>query len=129
LPLAAGQQPLDPLRPPPSGYAADPALEWVGCGAGTVPASSPFSLSDPWLVAVSYTCPGGTAVQGSGLTLTVSETGGSAGSASEPVVESRGDGADVTDGALGGTSLVPGTYRLSVATASACLWHLEVYRG
>src|ERR1017187_6442597 len=74
-PLATGQQPLDPLRQPPSGYTADTALDWVGCGAATLPATVGFTVAGPWLVALSYTCPTGTApASGGTTTLTVSET-------------------------------------------------------
>ncbi|MGO8686289.1 MAG: hypothetical protein ACLQT7_03765 [Candidatus Dormibacteria bacterium] len=127
-PLVSGQQPLVPLRSPPSGYKADPALDWIGCGPGTVPAADSLILTGSWLVAVAYTCPGGTAAGGSGSTLTVSEAG-AAGSGSEVIIESRADSAVVTGGDLGGSPLTPGAYRLSVSVARVCLWHLAVYRG
>ena len=41
--LASGQQPLGPLRPAPSGFAADATLDWVGCGAQTLPATGAFT--------------------------------------------------------------------------------------
>jgi hypothetical protein len=128
-PLASGQQPLDPLRPPPSGYAADATLDWVGCGVETLPAAAPFTVGGSWLVAVSYSCPTGVTAAATGSTLTVSESGGLAGSAAEAIAESRGDDGDVIQGGLDGTTLGPGTYRLTVAAAPACLWHLAVYRG
>ena len=35
--LASGQQPLGPLRPAPSGFAADAALDWVGLRCSDAP--------------------------------------------------------------------------------------------
>jgi hypothetical protein len=128
-PLASGQQPLDALRPPPSGYAAASGLDWLGCGDATIPATAPFTVGAPWLVVASYSCPAGTAAQSTGSTLTVSESGGVAGAAAEALVASRGDAADVIGEGAGGSPLGTGSYRLSVVTASACLWHLAVYRG
>jgi hypothetical protein len=128
-PLAHGQQSLDPLQPPPSGYTADASLDWVGCGDTTVPAVSPFTVSGPWLVAVSYTCPSGTAAETTGPTLIVSQAGVSAGSSPEAVAEAQGDDANAIYDGLSGSSLGPGSFRLEVAAAPACLWHLAVYRG
>jgi len=59
----------------------------------------------------------------------VSETIATMGASPEAIVESRADGADVTVDGPGGAALGAGSYRLSVATPSTCLWHLAVYRG
>ncbi|MGA2282968.1 MAG: hypothetical protein ABSH07_04700 [Candidatus Dormibacteria bacterium] len=128
-PLANGEQPLDPLRAPPSGYSADAALDWVGCGGATVPAGSPFTVSGAWTLAVSYTCPSGTAAQSTGPTLTVDETAAPADSGTSTIAAPRGDAADLLEGGLVSLALGAGSYRLNVVTPSACLWHLAVYRG
>lgn len=127
-PLASGQQPLEPLRSPPLGYGAVAALDWVGCGSEAVPAGSVFTVGASWLVAVSYTCPSGIATQAVEPTLSVSESSPPFTSGSEVVIENRADSADVIGGA-GGLGLQPGSYRLTLVTSPACLWHLAVYRG
>jgi hypothetical protein len=129
-PLATGQQPLDPLRQPPSGYTADTALDWVGCGAATLPATDGFTVAGPWLVALSYTCPTGTApASGGTTTLTVSETSSLADVGPQAIVAGRSDSADVTDGGPDGSALGAGAYHLNVVGPLACIWHLAVYRG
>lgn len=128
-PLAAGQQPLDPLRPPPTGYRADAALDWVGCGATTLPATDGFTAAGQWLVALSYTCPTGTAAASSGTAVTVSETSTLVDLGPEAIAVGRGDSGDVTDGGPDGSALGAGTYHLSVVGPPACIWHLAVYRG
>jgi hypothetical protein len=74
-PLAAGQDPLDPLHSPSSGYTMLAALDWLGCGGELLPSAGAFTVGGPWLVAISYTCPTGTAAASTGATLTISETG------------------------------------------------------
>ena len=128
-PLATGQQPLDPLHTPPAGYTTDAALDWIGCGAERLPPGSGFTVGVPWLVALSYTCPTGTAAASTGATLTVSQAAAPPGSSPEVIAQGRADSADVTGGGTAGSALGPGTYRLSVAGPTACLWHLAVYRG
>ena len=128
-PLAAGQQSLDPLHPPPSGYTTDAALDWIGCGAEILPQAGGFTVGGTWLVALSYTCPGGTAAASIGATLTVSQAAAPPGSTPEVIAQGRADSADVTGGGTAGSALGPGTYRLSVAGPTACLWHLAVYRS
>jgi hypothetical protein len=128
-PLATGQQPLDPLHTPPSGYTTDAALDWIGCGAERLPPASGFTVGGPWLAALSYTCPTGTAAASTGATLTVSQTGALPGSSPEVIAEGRADSDDVTGGGPAGSAIDPGTYRLSVTGPTACLWHLAVYRG
>ena len=128
-PLATGQQPLDPLHTPPAGYTTDAALDWIGCGAERLPPGSGFTVGVPWLVALSYTCPTGTAAASTGATLTVSQTGALPGSSPEVIAEGRADSDDVTGGGPAGSAIGPGTYRLSVTGPDACLWHLAVYRG
>jgi hypothetical protein len=128
--LASGQQPLGPLHPAPSGFAADAALDWVGCGAQTLPAMGAFTVAGTWLLAVAYTCPGGTAAAASGPTVTVSDLQATASAAAPAAIAShRGDSASAVDGGPGGAALAPGSYRLSVAAPPACLWHLAIYRG
>jgi hypothetical protein len=124
-PLADGQHPLEPLRPPPAGYTASAALDWVACGDRSIPAGSGFTVTGSWLVAVSYTCPTGTAAAATGPTLIVGEVGALPGSTAAGLADPRGDAADLTAAPVVG----PGTYRLSVAAASDCLWHLAVYRS
>ncbi|MGP8160215.1 MAG: hypothetical protein ACLQGJ_03180 [Candidatus Dormibacteria bacterium] len=128
-PLANGEQPLDPLRAPPSGYSADAALDWVGCGSATVPAGSPFTVSGAWTLAVSYTCPAGTSAQSTGPTLAVDETAASADAGTSTIAAPRGDAADLLEGGLGSVTLGAGSYRLNVVTSATCLWHVAVYRG
>ncbi|MGD1052840.1 MAG: hypothetical protein ABR950_03330 [Candidatus Dormibacteria bacterium] len=124
-PLATGQQPLDSLRPPASGYTADSALDWIGCGTESLPATTGFTVGGVWVAALSYTCPAGTAAASTGATLTVSATSALAGSGATVILQGRTDSSDVT----AGSAIGPGTYRLSVAGPLACLWHLAVYRG
>jgi hypothetical protein len=129
-PLAGGQQPLGPLRPAPSGFAAEAALDWVGCGAGTLPATGAFTVTGTWLVAVAYTCPTGTSATGSGPTLAVSDLVVAAPAATpEAIGSDRGDSGSAIDAGPGGAALAAGSYRLSVLAPSTCLWHLAVYRG
>jgi hypothetical protein len=128
-PLAAGQSPLDALHPPPSGYTMDAALDWLGCGGELLPTAGAFTVGDPWLVALSYSCPVGTAAASTGATLTVSQASDLPGSGPEVIVDGRADSADVTEGGPAGSAMGPGTYRLSVAGPAACLWHLAVYRS
>ena len=128
-PLAAGQQPLDPLHAPPSGYTMVVALDWLGCGAELLPPAGGFTVGDAWLVALSYSCPAGTAAATTGVTLTVTQTSAQPGSGPEVIAEGRADSADITGGEPAGSAVGPGTYRLSVSGPTACLWHLAVYRG
>ena len=128
-PLATGQQPLDPLHPPPSGYTAVTTLDWIGCGGELLPPAGALAVGGPWLVALSYTCPTGTAAASTGATLTVSEAGALSGSSPEVIAEGRTDSADVTGGGPTGSAIGPGSYRLNVTGPTTCLWHLEVYRG
>jgi hypothetical protein len=128
-PLATGQQPLDPLHPPPSGYTAVTTLDWIGCGGELLPPAGAFAVGGPWLVALSYTCPAGTAAASTGATLTVSEAGVLPGSSPEVIAEGRTDSADVTGGGPAGSAIGPGSYRLNVTGPTTCLWHLAVYRG
>jgi len=128
--LASGQQPLGPLRPAPSGFAADTTLDWVGCGAQTLPATSAFTVAGTWLVAVAYTCPGGTAAASSGPTVAVSDLVAATPEATpEAIASHRGDSGSAIDAGPGGAALAPGSYRLSVLAPPTCLWHLAVYRG
>jgi len=127
-PLASGQQPLAPLRSPPLGYGAVAALDWVGCGTEAVPSGSAFTIGASWLVAVSYTCPTGTAAKAGESVLSVSESSPPFSSISVIVIQNRADSADLIGGA-GGVGLEPGSYWLTLVTSPACLWHLAVYRG
>ena len=128
--LASGQQPLSSLRLVPSGFAADPTLDWVGCGVQTLPATAAFTVTGTWLVAVAYTCPGGTAAASSGPTVVVGDLGAAAPAASpEAIASHRGDSGSTIDAGPGGMALAPGSYRLNVLAPSTCLWHLAVYRG
>jgi hypothetical protein len=129
-PLASGQQALGALRPAPSGFAADPTLDWVACGALTLPVSGAFTVPGTWLIAVAYTCPGGTAAASSGPTVAVSDLLAAAPAATpEAIATQRGDSGSAIDAGPGGAPLAPGSYRLSVLAPSTCLWHLAVYRG
>jgi hypothetical protein len=128
-PLLTGQQPLDPLHPPPSGYTTDATLDWIGCGAEALPPTTVFTVGGSWLASLSYTCPPGTAAASSGATLTVSATSVLPGSSPAVIAEGRADSADVTGGGPAGAVIGPGTYRLNVEGPPACLWHLAVYRG
>ena len=128
--LASGQQPLGPLRPAPSGFAVDATLDWVGCGAQTLPATGAFTVAGSWLVAVAYTCPGGTAAASSGPTVAVSDLVAATPEATpEAIASHRGDSGSAIDAGPGGAALAPGSYRLSVLAPPTCLWHLAVYRG
>ena len=129
VPLATGQQPLDPLHPPPSGYTAVTTLDWIGCGGELLPPAGAFAVGSPWLVALSYTCPTGTAAASTGATLTVSEAGALPGPSPEVIAEGWTDSADVTGGGPAGSAIGPGSYRLNVTGPTTCLWHLAVYRG
>jgi len=128
-PLAIGQQPLAPLHSPPSGYTALAALDWIGCGAAHLPSAGAVTLGGPWLVALSYTCPTGTAAASTGAPLTVSEAGALTGSGPQVIAEGRTDSADLTGGGPAGSAISPGSYHLSVEGPSTCLWHLAVYRS
>ena len=128
-PLAIGQQSLAPLHSPPSGYTTLVALDWIGCGAELLPSAGAFTVGGPWLVALSYTCPTGTAAASTGATLTVSEAGALPGSSPEVIAEGRTDSADLTGAGPAGSAIGPGSYRLSVTGPTTCLWHLAVYRS
>jgi len=127
--LAAGQQPLGPLPPAPSGFSADAALDWVGCGTQTLPATGAFTVDGNWLVALAFTCPAGTAAASPGPTLAVSALVELAsGATSEAIGSHPGDAGSALD-AGPGEALAPGSYRLSVLTSPTCIWHLAVDRA
>lgn len=129
-PLASGQQPLGALRPAPAGFAADPTLDWVGCGALTLPLGGAFTVPASWLVALAYTCPGGTAAASPGPTVAVSDLVAAAPAATpEAIATRRGDSGSAIDAGAGGAPFAPGSHRLSVLAPPTCLWHLAVYRG
>jgi hypothetical protein len=80
------------------------------------------------MVAISYTCPTGTAAQSTRPTLEVSDSAVPIGGPGM-VAAARGDDADLLGGGAGGVGLGAGSYWLDVTTAPTCLWHLAVYRG
>lgn len=128
-PLAAGQEPLASLHSPSSGYTMLAALDWLGCGGELLPSTGALTVDVPWLVAISYTCPTGTAAASTGAALTVSEAGALPGSSPEVIAEGRTDSADLTGAGPAGSAIGPGSYRLSVTGPTTCLWHLAVYRS
>ena len=128
-PLATGQAPLDPLHSPSSGYTKLATLDWLGCGGELLPPAGAFTVDVPWLVAISYTCPTGTAAASTGAALTVSEAGALPGSSPEVIAEGRTDSADLTGAGPAGSAIGPGSYRLSVTGPTTCIWHLAVYRS
>lgn len=135
-PLAAGQAPLAALAPPPSGYRASAALDWLGCGDEVLPRQPSLSLSGAWLLAISFTCPPVSRASASPSgspsaappTLAVQERAAT-GSASQPLAALPGDsGESVVSGAAAG-ALPSGGRLLDVTAPPACLWHLAVYRS
>ncbi len=127
-PLAAGQHSLDALQAPPPGYAADASLDWLGCGDQTLPSSSSeFTEAGGWLLALSYSCPAGTATPAAGPTITVANSAPNLGLTALPVADEQGDFGDITSSGLGGAGLSAGSHQLQVGAPGTCLWHLAVY--
>ncbi len=124
--LAAGQPSLDALQPPPTGYRAEAALGWLGCGTSTLPpgeAGTPVQVDRAWLLAISYTCPLGTVGLSPGTMLSVRETAPT----SLTLGSASGDaGGAIVDGA-GGAAFSAGTEQLEVVAPAACLWHVALY--
>jgi hypothetical protein len=125
--LAADQPPLEELEAPPDGYRADADLGWLGCGTAMLPSGgAAVHLDQPWLLAISYTCPPGTAGLSPGTTLTVMETGPTP---SPPVSlgsESGEAGRTIEEGP-GGAAFPAGPAQLEVRAPAACLWHVALY--
>ncbi len=129
-PLAAGQAPLAALAPPPSGYRASAALDWLGCGDEVLPRQSSLSPSGAWLLAISFTCPPASPAPAPPSapppTLAVQERTAT-GSASQLLAALSGDsGESVVSGAAAG-ALPSGGRLLDVTAPAACLWHIAVY--
>ena len=132
-PLTAGQSSLDPLPDPPDGYRTESSLDWLGCGSIELPS---FTMPASWLLALSFTCPVGTA--SASARPTASASGGPtvsvvvAASGDSPAVAialsgTQGDHGDTLSSSIAGSSFTAGAHRLRVAAPTACLWHVAVY--
>jgi len=126
--LSPGQHSLDALEPAPTSYRAAAGLDWMGCGDATLPSSTAtFTMSSGWLIAVSYSCPTGTAATGSATVITVTDLAAEEGVSLVALAEGGTDFGDVISPGLGGAGLDNGPQQLQIMALAPCLWHVAVY--
>jgi hypothetical protein len=125
-PLVPGQSPLQPLPPPPASFAADPALDWLGCGDGRLPRTAAgFTTSGTWQVALAYTCPPPSASPAALPEVAVGAERPIAGGVTQPLLTLQGAAGDSRSQTS--SVLSAGTQELVVQAPADCLWHLAVY--